>query len=218
MPNVHTQHQNSKSRRKRAIIAVLLFPVFVVAASVLFGVRAALFGAEAAEIEKLMILWGIVVFLPGIFLGILFIFASPAVSGYWKIVLSSAVLGIVPFMFLYPRLPENVLVYIAKPVENPSLNSSMRLMLSGGLDGFAFGAIVGLLTIAIDPKTTLSNRFSLVRYFIVSILISGILIGNMAINERGDFWGLIANFIHLVLLLLLKLGVRLWDKRRKEIV
>jgi hypothetical protein len=218
MPNVRAKNRNSQGRRKRAIIAALLLPVFVVAASILFGVRAALFGAEPAEIEKLMFMWGIAVFLLGILLGILFIFESPAAPGYWKVVFLSAVLGIFLCMFLYPRLPENVLVYIAKPVENPLLNNPTRLLLIGGIDGFMFGVIVGLFAVVLDPKITILNRFGFVRYFMLSILITGILVGSMAINELGGFWDLAANFIPLILLLLLKLGVILWDKRHSKIV
>lgn len=218
MPNTDTQNQNRKGRKKRAITAVLLLPVFIAAASILFGVRAALFGAGAAEIEKLMLLWVSAAFLLGILLGVLFIFESPRVPGYWKIILLSAVFGIFPFMVIYPQLPENILITIAKPVTNPSFNNSTRLLISGGVDGFAFGAVVGLLILFIDPKNTRLNRFRLVRYFLLSILISVILIGSMVLNEMGDFWDRASNFISLGLILLLKYVVILRDKRRNQIV
>jgi hypothetical protein len=216
MINKRFQWLNDEAKKKRTIIAVLLLPVFVVLSSLLYGIRVALFGAEAAEIETLMILWGFVMLVVGILLGVLFIFQAPQNSGYWQVILLSAVVGLISFMFLYPRLPENVLIYIAQPVKNPELAPPVRLLLIGGLDGLAFGAVIGLCTIVIDPHIKLASRTGLLRYCVLTILIAASILAGIAINEVGGFWDLAANFIPLASLLILKLAVMQWDKRHNQ--
>jgi hypothetical protein len=216
MLNTNSKQQRSKGRGRRLLIAILLLPVIVVITSVLFGVRAALFGAEASEIDRLVSLWGLVALALGLFCGLLYVLIPPLLSGNWPTMLISAALGVFPFAFLYPRLPQQVLYYIAYPVEQPFLGDPRRLVLVGGLDGFIFGGIVGFLVGLVDPKATPLNRQGLVRYLVVSALIVGIIIGSMIINESGSFGDFIANIFPWILVPVLKAGVKWWDKRRNE--
>ena len=212
------EKQNTKERKKRMIKAVLLLPIVVVVATILFGVRIALFGAEAAEIEKWMIVWGILMLFLGMLLGVLWVFEAPQESGYWKVMVLSALLGIFPLAFLYPRLSDETLIYIAKPVENPSLNDPIRLLLSGGIDGIMLGTIIGFVVVIIDPQINLGTRFGVLRYLLLTVVVTGVLIGSMVINEKGNFWDIVANFIPLLSVLLLKFGVNQWDKQHAEII
>jgi hypothetical protein len=203
-------------KRKRAILTVLLLPAFVVLASLWYGVRVALFGAQAAEIERLMALWGGVMLVLGILLGIVFIFKAPRNPGYWQVVLVSALWGGLSLPLLYPRLPANALAAIARPVEDPTFDTPVRLVLAGGVDGLALGAVIGLCTLVVDPHLALTRPSGWRRYFALTGLVAALIVGSMALNELGGFWDVAANLIPLSAIALLRFVVMQRDKRRER--
>ena len=208
----HPEKDNQKAEKKLTIIS--LFSLFVIAtiAGILFGVRLVAFGAPGYQVEMLMLVWGIVIFIVGLLLVIPYLLGVPLVAGDWRVVMLSAVLGSAALMFLYPRLSITTLQYLAKPVENPILNNAGRLTLIGGLDGLFLGVTVGLLMLFVDPELKLSNRRNLFRFVILAIVITGSIMVSFVLNERGDFFDLVANFVPIIVVFLLKLGLKYRDR------
>ena len=208
----HPEKHNQKVGEKLTII--YLFSLFVIAtmAGILFGVRLVAFGAPGGQVEMLMFAWGGVVFILGLLLAIPYLLGVPLVSGDWRVVMLSVFGGFAVLMFLYPRLPITTLQYLAKPVENPTLHHAGRLALIGGIDGLFLGTTVGLLMLFVDPELQVSNRQNLLRFVILAIVIASSIIVSFVLNEMSDFLDLVANFVPIAVVFLLKLGLKYRDR------
>lgn len=208
--------QKMKNKKWRAVKAIFFLLVLATCMGVLYGIRVTAFGAKGGEVEKIMILWGAVVFIVGLFLVIPYLIGRPLLSGDWRVVLLSGTVGILPLMHLYPRLSSSALEYLSKPVENPVLNNPGRLKLIGGIDGLVFGIIIGVMTVFVDPKLKLSNHQGILRYVILTVLITSTMILYMVINEMGELFDLLANFVPWIVLPGLKYGLANWHKIQKR--
>ncbi len=131
------------------------------------------------------------------------------------IILVSAVLGAFLFAFLYPRLPQPILVWLSSKA-SPVTNDSVHLTWLGVANGFLSCGLVGFWVRVADRKAIRLDPQGVLRYLVVFVLVFGIFWGTAIIQELAYVNRHISAFLFFFLLIGIRAGIQGWDRRHAQ--